>query len=367
MSKTAGKALTALGLMSGTSIDGVDAAIIETDGESVFRHGAAGEWPYSAELRDRIRRVLGEDGDRDGVARALTLAHVDAVQQLISGAGLDAGQIEVIGFHGQTILHRPEIRKTVQIGDPALLAERTGIDVIADFRSADVAAGGQGAPFAPLYHATLAAELEKPLAVLNIGGVANVTWIGAAGDLQAFDTGPGNALLDDWIARHGLGAYDRDGVVASSGRVDMQILERLLSQDYFSVAAPKSLDRDDFDIGEMDKLTAADGAATLAAFTARSVALARVHMPQPPKRWLVCGGGRRNGFLLELLRDQLKVPVDPVEAVGWRGDALEAEAFAFLAVRSLKKLPLSLPSTTGVPEPMRGGTLFPASQGGGTI
>jgi anhydro-N-acetylmuramic acid kinase len=354
------KPLTALGLMSGTSMDGVDAAVIETDGVRVFGYGPVLARPYDDGLRSRIRAVLGGVGAVEEVAREITLAHLDAVEKLLRAGGLTASSINVIGFHGQTVLHRPELGKTLQIGDPALLAARTGVKVVADFRTADVAAGGQGAPFAPLYHATLAADLEKPLAVLNIGGVANVTWIDQDGELIAFDTGPGNALMDDWTARHGIGKFDTGGALARSGRPDPALLSQLLSHDYFSAPPPKSLDRDDFASIELAALNPADGAATLAAFTARSVGLSRAHLPGAPKRWLVCGGGRHNGYLLSLLQDALEVPVAAVEKVGWRGDSLEAEAFAFLAVRSLRGLPLSLPSTTGVPSPMPGGVLFAA-------
>ncbi len=282
--------------------------------------------------------------------------------------GREAGGIDVIGFHGQTVLHRPDAGETIQIGDGRRLATRTGIAVVEQFRAADVGAGGQGAPFAPLYHAALARELAKPVAIVNIGGVANVTWIGPAeagserggeAPVLAFDTGPGNALIDDWVAaRQGL-AMDEDGRLAAAGRVDEALLEILLAHPYFAATPPKSLDREDF-AGALDTLAplaAADGAATLSALTARSIAAARAFMPAAPARWLICGGGRRNPVLLAQLADAVAAPVAAVETVGWRGDSLEAEAFAFLAVRSLKRLPLSLPTTTGVAKPLTGGVL----------
>lgn len=358
----------ALGLMSGTSLDGIDAALVRTDGRRI---AALGPWrtePYTPELREQIRAVLGGQGSRqDEVAvaeRALTDAHAEAVRLLLTDARMPDGEVALIGFHGHTILHRPEQRRTWQIGDGARLAALTGIDVVADFRSADVAAGGQGAPFVPLYHAALAAALPKPLAVLNLGGVANVTWIGSDRDsepnLIAFDTGPGNALIDDWVRLQVGEPCDRDGRLAAAGSVDHAALDALMDNAWFGRPPPKSLDRDDFSAAPVRGLSAADGAATLTAFTARAVQAAIRYLPAPPARWLVTGGGRHNPALMAALGQALAVAVEPVEAVGWRGDALEAEAFAYLAVRSRAGLYLSLPSTTGVPRPLTGGRFFPA-------
>lgn len=345
----------AIGLMSGTSLDGVDAALIETDGVRVTATGAALTVPYPPAFRERVRGVLGDRGDVAGVARELTERHAEAVARLLAESGLAAADVSVVGFHGQTILHRPAERLTRQIGDGALLAGLTGIAVVDDFRTADVAAGGEGAPLVPLYHLALARGLARPLAVLNIGGVANVTYIGADDALVAFDTGPGNALMDDWVLATTGRAFDADGGLARSGRVDAGVLARLLAHPYFARPVPKSLDRDELGAREWAHLSPADGAATLLAFTIAAVAAAGRHFPAPPVRWLAAGGGRHNAALLDGLRQALGVPVDPVEAVGWDGDALEAQAFAFLAVRSLRGLPLSLPGTTGVPRPMPGG------------
>ncbi len=350
----------AIGLMSGTSMDGIDAAVLSLDDKARPRQGPALSSPYDDGTRARLRGILGGkggEGEIAAVGELLTQAHAALVRELLQSNGLGAGEISVIGFHGHTILHRPERRQTWQIGDGALLAALTGIDVVDDFRSADVAAGGQGAPFAPLYHRALAEEFAKPLSVLNIGGVANVTWIGAGSELLAFDTGPGNALIDDWVRRHGLGERDTDGRLAETGHIDEASLVEMLANDYFDLVPPKSLDRDDFKIPEAANWSAADGAATLAAFSARAVAMAQELLPAPPERWLVCGGGRHNPFLMGQLANVLETPVQPVEAVGWRGDFLEAEAFAYLALRHLDGLPLSLPGTTGVPQPMTGGRL----------
>jgi len=357
--------LLALGLMSGTSCDGIDAALVETDGRAWIACGPWSTEPYDGAFQARLRSVLGGGGEVAAVERELTERHAGAVRNLLAGHDLDAGRVAVIGFHGQTILHAPERGRTWQIGDGPLLAALTGIDVVNDFRSNDVAHGGQGAPLAPLFHAALAGGLERPVAVLNVGGVANVSWIGEAGigeagDLLAFDTGPGNALINDWALRHTGQPVDLDGRLARAGRVDDAALAALLRDPYFERPAPKSLDRDAFDPRPVQALSAADGAATLVAFTAAAVARARELFPRPVRRWLVTGGGRHNPVMMAALREQLGAPVDPVEAVGWNGDALEAQAFAYLALRSLGGLPLSLPTTTGVRRPVTGGTLHRA-------
>jgi anhydro-N-acetylmuramic acid kinase len=360
----------ALGLMSGTSLDGIDAALVRTDGEDAVKCGAALTVPYDGELRDRLRGVLRRPpGTRcaevEAVARDLTRAHAGAVARLLEESGVAGEAVRVIGFHGHTILHRPRERITVQIGDADLLAELTGIDVVDDFRSQDMANGGEGAPLTPLFHAALArsAGVPGPLAVLNIGGVANVTWIGAerpdggGTDLVAFDTGPGNALIDDWVRARTGHAFDRDGALAAVGRIHEQALRRLLDDPFFARSPPKSLDRGDFDLAALDGLSPEDGAATLTSFTAEAVALASRFFPAPPRSWLVTGGGRSNPALMAALKRALEAEVRAVEELGWNGDALEAQAFAYLAVRSLRGLPLTLPATTGVDRPMTGGRL----------
>lgn len=358
--------MLALGLMSGTSLDGVDAALAYTDGIGVERLGTALTIPYPDHLRDGLRSVLGGVGPVAEVEADITRFHAQAVDRLLGVAGIAASQVDVIGFHGHTIAHRPAECQTWQIGDGALLARLTGIPVVNDFRSDDVAAGGQGAPLVPVFHRALAAEVSRPVAVLNLGGVGNVTWIGTDDDVLAFDTGPGNALIDDWALRHIGRPVDEGGALARSGQPDRNAVVRFAEHPYFAVRPPKSLDRDDFR-QTADRLvsgmTAADGAATLTAFTACSVALAQNHFPRPVVRWLVCGGGRHNPSIMAALRAELSAPVDPVEVVGWDGDALEAQAFAFLAVRSLRGLPLTFPGTTGCPHPMGGGRFHKPGQG----
>ncbi len=346
--------------MSGTSCDGIDAALVETDGRAAVSCGTWLSEPYDAAFQARLRAVLGGRGNVAAVELDLTERHAQAVRHLLSKNGMAPAQIDVIGFHGQTILHEPERRRTWQIGDGARLADLTGVDVVNDFRSADVAGGGQGAPLAPLFHAALAAALPRPVAVLNIGGVANVTWIGEHGidgEIIAFDTGPGNAMLDDWSLRHTGRPVDSGGALARGGRVDSGVLSTLLGSPYFARPAPKSLDRDAFDPAPLQHLSAADGAATLVAFTSAAAARAQDFFPRPARRWLICGGGRHNPAIMAALIERLATTVEPVEAVGWNGDALEAQAFAYLAVRALRGLPLSLPTTTGVPHPVTGGRL----------
>lgn len=357
-----------IGLMSGTSMDGVDAALIETDGERVLGFGPALMVRYTPEQRAVLRAAIaaamgeGEGSTNAAIAEAealLTATHATALAKVVEAAGLAAGDIHYAGFHGQTVLHRPAQKLTWQIGDGAALAAASGIDVVFDFRSADVQAGGQGAPLVPLYHQALVAGLrtELPVAVLNIGGVANVTWVGVEGALLAFDTGPGNAALDDWALQHTGKPIDEDGALALKGQVNRAVLAAMLDNPWFDAAPPKSLDRMDFTNAPVRGLSAENGAATLTAFTAATVAKAARHFPTPATRWLVCGGGRRNPAMMAALAEALGVSVEPVEALGWRGDFLEAEAFAFLAARHLRGLPLSLPETTGVPVPLTGGRL----------
>jgi anhydro-N-acetylmuramic acid kinase len=364
--------LKAIGLMSGTSLDGIDAALLETDGEGVAVPGVAITLPYDSATRALLRQALD---DAIGVARGApvpysireaervsTEAHANAVMTLLAKARLQPSDVALIGYHGQTILHRPKQHWTWQIGDGALLARLTGIDVVNDFRSADVKAGGEGAPLVPLYHAALVKEsgaLELPIAVVNIGGVANVTYI-SRDTILAFDTGPGNAPIDDWAQRHTGKPVDEGGALASAGRVNDAALTKMLQHAFFERVPPKSLDRLDFGADAVAALSAEDGAATLTAFTAAAIARAREHFPEPATTWVVCGGGRLNPRLMAELRARVNAPVLSAEDAGWRGDFIEAEAFAYLAVRSVKGLPLSLPTTTGVRAAMSGGKLHRA-------
>ncbi len=358
---------TAIGVMSGTSMDGIDVALIKSDGEARFETGPAATFPYPPDVARRLRAVVADPSQAEApqaeLERDVTDAHVAAVEAFLDRFGIDRGRVSLAGLHGQTILHRPAERLTRQLCDGARAAKTLGIDVISHFRSADVAAGGQGAPLAPVYHAAMAAGLERPLMVLNWGGVGNVTWLGRKDEIVAFDTGPANALIDDFVRRRRGIAFDAVGRLAAGGRVEAEALKSLTRDPYFDRAPPKSLDRNHFSAAAaaaVAGLSDEDGAATLAAFTVEATALALSQVSEAPSRWLVAGGGRRNGALMRRLAERLEVLVEPVEAIGYDGDAVEAQCFAYLAVRSRSGLPLSFPTTTGVPAPTTGGVFWPA-------
>ena len=352
--------MRALGLMSGTSVDGVDVAMIETDGEEIAAFGPCLTAAYPDEVRRAIRAAFGAEQPNAATREAerlVTEMHVKAVTQWSAQHNTAVANLDVVGFHGQTITHRPDRHFTWQIGDGAALAKALGVRVVSELRVADVKAGGQGAPLVPIYHAALASALTKPLAVVNIGGVANVTWIGSDGALLAFDTGPGNGPIDDWCARRAGQRFDSDGALAASGKVDRARLERFSEHRYFAKKPPKSLDRGDFSDTWAEGLSVADGAATLTRATARAIALAARHFPRPVALWVIAGGGAHNPTLLHAIAEETRGKVLTAADLGWDGDALEAQAFAFLAVRSLRGLPITFPGTTGVPRALTGGRL----------
>ena len=365
--------MLALGLMSGTSLDGVDAALIDTDGEAAVKPFAFRFQPYSREQREEIERAVRralelerpeEDAAIRSAERMLTDAHAALVHDLLREAGIAGPAVAVCGFHGQTIAHRPDRGWTWQIGEGARLAAAIGVPVVDQFRTADVAAGGQGAPLLPVYHRALCADLPKPVAVLNLGGVGNLTWIGRQDDLVAFDTGPANGLVNQWVEQRTGQPFDRDGALAAAGTVHASVLDTMLDHPWFDLAPPKSLDRHDFTDQPALGLSLADGAATLTRFTAETVALALRHCESRPERLIVAGGGRHNPTLMRMIADACGLSPEPIEALGWNGDATEAEGFAYMAVRAVKGLAISFPGTTGVPRPMTGGTVHPAPPGG---
>ena len=356
-----GEAVWALGAMSGTSLDGVDAALIETDGERILGFGEVRYRGYDAAEQEVLSAALGRwPGDDLAEAERIVMeAHAEAL------GGLTA---DIVGFHGQTLAHEPGGRGTHQLGDGAALADQLGLPVVWDFRSADIRLGGQGAPLAPFFHHACARYIgaEAPVAFLNLGGVGNLTWADprsarpeAEGALLAFDTGPANAPINDlMMARRGA-PYDRGGALARSGTVAEGALEMFLDEGYFRKMPPKSLDRDAFaDMMDLvEELPDADAAATLTAMSAAAVLQGMEHCPAPPERLLVTGGGRHNAVMMEMLRAALDCDVAPVEAVGLDGDMLEAQAFGYLAVRVARGLPTSCPATTGVRAAVSGGTL----------
>lgn len=353
-------------------MDGVDVAVIETDGITVSAFGPTLALPYKEDERAVLRQALvdalgmSECGRRPGkINRAeiiVTERHAEAIEILCAENSIPLPSVDVVGFHGQTVLHRPDQRLTVQIGNPQWLAFRLGVPVVYDFRAADVTAGGQGAPLVPVFHQALAAMSgrELPLAFLNLGGVANITYIGRNGELIAFDTGPANALLDDWALAHTGKPVDVDGALAGNGQVDRVRLGALMDDLYFAQPAPKSLDREHFAVKAretLEGLAAPEGAATLAAFTIESVAESLKHLPDMPRSWIVCGGGVRNPVIMQGLEDRLGVPVVSADDCGFSSEFMEAQAFGYLAVRKLRDLPISFPTTTGAPEPLAGGEI----------
>ncbi len=364
--------LTVIGTMSGTSFDGVDVALIETDGETVSRLGPVGYRAYPSEERLLLQRAFAAAAElKDRAARPpalqeaeslVTAAHFQAIEAFLRENRIAREEVDLVGFHGQTVVHRPEARLTVQIGDGRFLARQLRIPVVYDFRAADVAAGGEGAPFVPVYHRALARTLDepKPVAVLNVGGVANLTYLDGDTDPIAFDTGPGNAPIDEIVLARTGRRFDRDGVLASQGTVHESAVEKLLADPYFAKRPPKSLDRAQFGKIALDGLSLEDAVATATAWVAATVARAVEHLPRPPATWIVAGGGARNRSLMKMLRARLNATVQVAEAVGWSSDALEAQAFGFLAARSVKGLPLTFPTTTGVPAPASGGVLAKA-------
>ena len=363
----AGDALaTALGAISGTSMDGIDVALIRSDGEARVETGPAATFPYPEPVARALRAVVANPNEAEKpqaeLERAVTDAHVAAVEAFLERFAIARENVALAGLHGQTILHKPRASLTRQLCDGARAAAALKIDVVCDFRSADVAAGGEGAPLAPIYHAAMAAGLERPLMILNWGGVGNVTWLGRKGEIVAFDTGPANALIDDFLMRRRGAAFDADGALAERGRVDGEARDAMMRDPYFDQPPPKSLDRNHFAgvAGVVETLSDADGAATLSAFTVEATVAALRRVPEAPARWLVGGGGRRNPFLMRRLAERLGVSVEPVERIGFDGDAIEAQCFAYLALRSRRGAPLSFPATTGVPQPLTGGVFWPA-------
>jgi anhydro-N-acetylmuramic acid kinase len=360
---------TAIGLMSGTSMDGVDAALVTTDGRDLVACGPSLTIPYTDAFRARLRQAIAGAGDMQAVEIEITDLHRDAVLELLDRAG--GPDVDVVGFHGHTVLHEPEAARTRQIGLCQRLADHLGLDVVGDLRLADMAAGGQGAPVAPVFHRALAGSEARPVVVLNMGGVANVTWLGRGeAELIAFDTGPGNAPIDDWCWKTVGRTFDADGALARAGAVDRSRLAQLLDDPYFDRRPPKSLDRDAFHArvaGAVDGLSPEDGAATLVAFSARTIAASARWFPEAPARWIATGGGRHNPALMAAIAEAVRGAVVDADTLGWDGDALEAQAFAYLAVRSLLGLPITFPGTTGVAAPAPGGRRYFASASAGTL
>ncbi|CAN7486608.1 anhydro-N-acetylmuramic acid kinase [Phyllobacterium sp. LjRoot231] len=367
----------AIGLMSGTSMDGIDIALIETDGRSDVRLGPSDFVPYETAFRRQIEASLDDakaiksrterPGALGAIERELTKRHGNAVSRFLSNHQLGKADVDVIGFHGQTVLHRPLEALTVQLGDGTLLADMVGIPVVYDMRANDMVHGGQGAPLVPAYHQALAARVPaelskgKPVVFVNIGGISNVTIVCGSSDPIAFDTGPGNTLIDQWVSDNAGIAYDAGGSIASEGQVIGHAVTRYLAKPFFNLAPPKSLDRNDFTLADLGDMELADGARTLARVTAEAILKAGAYAPEQPSLWIICGGGRKNATIMADLAEGVArsaAKVITAEDLGFNGDSMEAEAWAYLAVRSLDGLPLTWPTTTGCNAPVTGGVLI---------
>lgn len=363
---TANKIYRAIGLMSGTAMDGIDAALIETDGHAHVRPIAFETQSHDEAFRQKFRVCMNKpkrDSETDQIEREFTLRQIPVIKTLLDNNGLAFDDIDVIGFHGQTIHHDPDNALTIQLGDGGLLARETGVDVVYDFRTNDMKQGGQGAPLLPVYHRALAlkSNVTFPIVVANIGGVGNITWI-TKDTMIAFDTGPGNAMMDDWVLTHTGKPYDDGGQIAARGSVDDAKLNEFLAHGYFAKPYPKSLDRNDFARFNVDGLTLEDGAATLTAMTVRSIALGVSQCPQVPSAIYVTGGGRHNQTIMTRLEYETGIAVLPAETLGWDGDAMESQGFAYMAVRTLRDEPISFPTTTGCAAPTVGGVIVPSKK-----
>jgi anhydro-N-acetylmuramic acid kinase len=369
---------TAIGLMSGTSMDGIDVALVRTDGEAVVERGTFLSVPYEPAFRDRLKQALEDaksikhrderPGDLSRIERDLTLRHAEAVALFLRQQQLKPEQIDLIGFHGQTVLHRPDEALTVQLGDGPLLASETGIDTVYDMRANDMLYGGQGAPLVPVYHQALAHQIpadDWPVCFVNIGGISNLTFLDRDGAIIGFDSGPGNTLIDQWVETHAGIPYDDGGRIASEGEVILALAERYLDNPFFTAKTRRSLDRNDFRPPEGHEAELSDGARTLAYVSAAAILKSAGHLPVLPKTFVICGGGRLNRTIMSDLADlagKRGARVLTAEQAGFDGDAMEAEAWAYLAVRSVRGLPLTFPRTTGVREPVSGGVLAAVPQ-----
>lgn len=375
------KPLRVLGFMTGTSLDAVDMAVLETDGHNILGFGPSGEMKLDEDTRAAVEDAIEDafDWERgeaepesfDYARSAIAHAHLAAAMSFMAMNGIKASSLDLVGVHGQTVLHEAptdgQIGRTVQLVEAQAIADDLGVPVVHDFRTADVAAGGQGAPLAPVYHAALVrySGLSGPVAVLNLGGVGNITLIRSDGELEAFDTGPANGMVDLLVQSRLRKRMDDGGKLARAGVADAEVLTEYLSHPYFAATGPKSLDRFDFSLDPVEHLTTEDAAATLTAFAAQAVALGVARCSEQPKEIVVCGGGRHNPALMEVIGERLSMPVSVAEDKGWRGDAIEAEAFAYLAARCHLGLPISFPGTTGVASPMTGGcTVYPGGESG---
>ena len=373
--KLQNKVFTAIGLMSGTSMDGIDLALIRTDGRNFVETGAWASVTYTPAQRAILRQAVDEAVElndrnaRHGILAAaeamVTASYAQIVSEFLAAGRITASDIDVVGFHGQTVLHRPDLQLTVQLGDGAALAQMLKIPVVYDMRAADIAAGGQGAPLVPVFHQALAkaAKLDGPVAIVNLGGVGNITYVDGEEDPIAFDTGPGNALIDDEMRLRFGEDYDEDGRIGGQGQVNQSALNILMAHPYFKASLPKSLDRNAFSRESVVTLANEEAIATLTAFTAEALRAAQRLLPKPPKLWVIAGGGALNPTLMTMISNRLAAKVIVADDLGWSAQLMEAQAWAYLAVRSVMGSALTFPTTTGVQRPLTGGVIsFPEKE-----
>lgn len=355
--------IRALGLMSSTEINGAAAALIETDGIDMPVKGRSFIVPYEEAFEDKIREIRNHRDrfsadELQKVGEELTNFHAGVVRELLN----EGEKFEVIGFSGHILFHNPQEAESLALGSGQLLADLTGIKVVSGFRRSDLLAGGQGSPLLPVFHEVIAANLPKPVAVINIDGISRLTWLGSNGEMLAFDTGPGLAPVNDWVLRHGGQNSDYNGRLAALGQINGHVLAAMMRHKYFAKYPPKAFDRNGFrdKLEHLEALKLADGAATATALTAESIAYSMaLYLPEMPKILVVCGSGADNPTLMRFLRQRFEyVEVISSAELGWRPDTSQAQAIAFLAARRLHHLPISFPTTTGVPEPLVGGEIY---------
>lgn len=363
------KLYKSIGLMSGTSMDGIDLALIESDGKKIIQRRSSDYLAYSKDFKTRLRALIYNAPtlhEIKTVENELTLLHAELVNKFLAKNKIDREEIDLVSFHGHTILHAPQQQITWQIGNPHLLAHQTKIDVVADFRTRDVMLGGQGAPLVPIYHFHLFHEQKKPVAVLNIGGISNITYFNSddENEIKAFDTCFGNAPLDDLMKKKFGRDFDQNGELAKSGEVDFLLADRILQNEIFHKKPPKSFDRDDFSelLSPINSLKTEDALATFAYMHAKTLLINLEFLSQRPKQIFICGGGRRNFAMMDEMKKWISgVEIKSAEEIGLNGDTIEAEAFAFLGIRSFLGLPISFPNTTGAILPTCGGVFYPSN------
>jgi len=357
-----------LGLMSGTSVDGIDASIIKSDGEQFLEIVDNLYLKYGKELRLKLKSVIDSCSSKDDfkklsnnikeIEKKMTLEHARACELIIEKN--KKIKIDIIGFHGQTVIHKPYEGYSLQIGDSKLLSKQMGKTVVSNFRENDILNGGQGAPLTPIYHKLILSKIKSshPSVIINIGGISNITYLEDKNKIISFDSGPGGYLIDKWVKKHSSFEFDDKGLIAESGKLNENILGEILNNSYYKKNPPKSLDVKDFNLSDLNKLSFEDGCATLSMLTAKTICMAINNLKEKPNKILISGGGRKNSFIIKNIKNIAKSPVYLIDEFNFNGDFIESQAFAFLAIRSYMKKFITFPDTTGVSKPCLGGMIF---------